>query len=114
MVIVITSLRLNRLWSFFKLASMALQITRQMKASPGLRDFRKTGVGKLHFTLSAWDDEDTMRRFARSGAHLDSMKRSREIASEIRTYTYHADVLPAWPEAKRLLEERGKVLAFAK
>lgn len=113
MVIVVTSLRLRSLWGFFKLASMALRITRQMQAAPGFRDFRKTGLGKLHFTLSAWDDEATMRHFARSGAHLESMQRSREIAAEIRTYTYYADALPAWPEAKRLLAEQGKVLAFA-
>lgn len=73
---------------------------------------KNTGFGYLHFTLSVWEKEDDLKRFAREGAHLKAMKRSSTIASEVRTYTYESNESPNWKEAKQLLLEKGKVLTW--
>ncbi len=44
-------------------------------------------------------------------AHLDAMKKSKQIAKEIRTITIDAETLPSWDEAKKLLEN-AKVITF--
>lgn len=73
---------------------------------------KNTGFGYLHFTLSVWETEEDLKRFAREGAHLKAMKKSSVLATEIRTYTYQDVCPPNWKEAKNLLLEKGKVLTF--
>jgi len=109
MTITITFIRLRSLWHFFQLSRHGLHIMRQAKALPGNTGFRNTGFGYKHYTLSAWSDEATMRQFAYSdGPHKEAMKQSKKIAREIKTYTYQADTIPTWVEAKRLMEEKGR------
>ncbi len=112
MTIAITYIRLRSLWHFFQLSLHGLQIMRQAKSLTGNKGFQNTGFGYKHYTLSAWSDEAAMRQFAYSdGAHKEAMKQSRKIAKEIKTYTYQADAMPTWPEAKQLVEEKGKLYA---
>lgn len=111
--ITITSIRLRSVWYFFKLSWWGLKIMRQAKALPGLVHFANTGFGYMHYTLSAWDNDDSMRHFAyANGAHKDAMKESRKMATEIKTYTYRSKELPDWKTAKQLVGEKGKVLSF--
>jgi heme-degrading monooxygenase HmoA len=112
MHLTITSIKLRSLWDFFSLANYALKIVRQTQKEKGLLAFKKTGIGKVHYTLTAWETEDDLKRFARTGAHLEAMKISAKISTEIRTYTYSTDKIPNWKEAKSLLESKGKVLTF--
>lgn len=74
---------------------------------------KNTGFGYDHFTCSAWKDEDSMKDFARTGAHLHAMKVSTQLATEIRTYTFEASKLPPWREGKALLRAKGKALNFS-
>jgi heme-degrading monooxygenase HmoA len=113
MVITVTSLKLRRLWGFFRLTYLAMFIVRQTKTQPGFITMKNTGFGHWHFTLSAWESAEDARRFAHSGAHQEAMKFSRELASEIRIYTYPGDHLPNWNEAKQLVAERGTVFSFS-
>jgi hypothetical protein len=62
--------------------------------------------------MSAWKSEEAMRSFVRTGAHLESMKHSADISTEIRTYTYQASRLPDWKEGQELLEQHGKIHHF--
>ena len=64
---------------------------------------KNTGFGYLHYTLTLWQAEDDLKRFARTGAHLAAMKQSASLATEIRTYTFQAEKLPDWNRAKQLL-----------
>ncbi len=74
---------------------------------------KNTGFGYLHYTLSAWEDEASMKAFAyQTAPHTDAMKDSRTLATEICTYTYQATELPGWKEAKRLLKANGKKVRF--
>ena len=112
MIITVTSIRLRKWWLYFYLTSLAFKITLQLRKQKGFIKMKNTGFGYLHFTLSVWETEEDLKRFAREGAHLKAMKKSSVLATEIRTYTYQSDQVPNWKEAKNLLLEKGKVLTF--
>ena len=106
----ITSIELKGPLKFFALSARALKIIRQLKAT-NCKDFKKRGIWTTHYTMTLWNNESELKEFARSGAHLDAMKKSKEIAKEIRTITIDTDALPSWDEAKKLLEN-AKVFKF--
>lgn len=112
MVVIVTSLKLRHWWGFFKLSLWGLKILRQTETQKGFIKMENTGFGRLHFTLSVWETEADAKNFARSGAHLAAMKESRNLATEIRIYTFRSGQIPDWKEAKRLVFERGKVFSF--
>jgi hypothetical protein len=110
MKVTITSIELKGPLKFFALSTKALGIIKQLKATK-CKDFKKCGLWTKHYTMTLWNNESELREFALSGAHLDAMKKSKDIAKEIRTITIDIDSLPSWDEAKRLLEN-AKVLKF--
>lgn len=111
MIVTVTSLELRNIFLFFPFSLAALGVVQQLKKSDAT-SFKSTGIGKKHYTLSLWPDAETMRSFARSGAHLSAMKKSSSFAKEIRTYSFESDKMPDWKSAKALLLEHGKVLTF--
>ena len=92
------------------MSSQALKITRQLKAT-NCKEFKKRGFWTKHYTMTLWRNETELKEFARSGAHLEAMKMSNQIAREIRTITIDTDSLPNWTQAKKLLE-KGKVYKY--
>lgn len=106
----ITSIELKGPLKFFALSTRALKIVRQLKKTD-CKQFKKQGIWTKHYTMSLWNSEEEMKSFAYSGAHLEIMKTSKEIAKEIRTITIDAEQLPNWKEAKRLLKG-GKVIKY--
>jgi hypothetical protein len=110
MKVTITSIELKGPLKFFALSSKALRILRQLRGTP-CRDFKKKGVWTTHYTMTLWENEEDLKSFARSGAHLQAMKDSAQIAKEIRTLTIDADSLPDWNTAIERLKE-GKVYRY--
>jgi len=110
MKVTITSIELKGPLSFFLLSSRALKIIRQLKATDCLA-FKKQGIWTKHYTMTLWRNEEELKRFAHSGAHLQAMRDGARIAKEIRTITIDADALPSWNHAKRMLQE-GKVTRY--
>lgn len=106
----ITSIELKGPLKFFALSASALQILKQLKTT-NCKDFKKRGIWTKHYTMTLWNNETELKEFAASGAHFDAMKKSQQIAKEIRTITLDAEVLPSWDEAKKLLEN-AKVLRY--
>jgi heme-degrading monooxygenase HmoA len=106
----ITSLELKGPLKFFALSASARQIVKQLRGTNYVA-FKKRGVWTKHYTMTLWKSEEDLKTFAKSGAHLEAMKRSKEIAKEIRTITIDANELPSWAEAKMLLE-KGKVIRY--
>lgn len=99
----ITSIELKGPLKFFALSSKALGIIKQLKATK-CKDFKKKGIWTKHYTMTLWNNEAELKEFAKSGAHLEAMKVSNQIAKEIRTITIETDALPNWDEAIKLLE----------
>ena len=110
MHITVTYLKLRSPWKVFQMAKHVGKIQQQAKQSPGFIQMATTGWWKLWFTLSAWESEETLKQFARSGAHLEAMKISTQLSPELSTYTFEAAQVPDWKEAKRLLAAHGKVM----
>ncbi|MCG9970588.1 DUF3291 domain-containing protein [Christiangramia crocea] len=107
----ITSIELKSPLNFFSLSWQARKIMQQLENS-GHLDLKKRGAWKKHYTMTLWPDEEKMKKFAGSGAHLEAMKKSREIAREIRTITIDTEELPSWEEARELLG-KGKVIVYS-
>ncbi|MCC6818478.1 MAG: DUF3291 domain-containing protein, partial [Bacteroidia bacterium] len=95
---------------FFALSSNAIKIIRQLKTTQ-CKAFKKQGIWTKHYTMTLWNSESELKDFATSGAHLEAMKLSKDMAKEIRTITIDANSLPSWSEAKKLLES-AKALYF--
>lgn len=112
MVITVTSLRLRRLWGYFKLTYLAMFVVKQTRTQPGFILMNNTGFGYLHYTLSVWETKEALEQFARTGAHLAAMKQSRQLATEINTYTFESTQIPDWKEAKQALLKNGRRLTF--
>ncbi|MES2799778.1 MAG: DUF3291 domain-containing protein [Bacteroidota bacterium] len=106
----ITSIELKGPLKFFALSSNALFIVKQLKTT-NCKEFKKRGIWTKHYTMTLWESESELKEFAQSGAHLNAMKKSKQIAKELRTITIDAEKLPKWNEAKVLLEN-AKVLRF--
>ena len=108
MKVTITSIELKGPLKFFALSSSALQIIRQLRAT-NCKEFKKRGLWTTHYTMTLWNNEEELKQFASSGAHLEAMKASKRIAKEIRTVTIDADHLPNWKEAKKMLHETQSI-----
>jgi len=106
----ITSIELKGPLKFFALSANALKIIKQLKAT-SYKDFKKRGIWTKHYTMTLWNSESELKEFAKSGAHLEAMKKSKNIAKEIRTITIDTETLPSWDEAKKLLEN-AKVFKY--
>lgn len=102
MKLTITYIELKGPFKFFLLSKRALAIIRQLKTT-NCNSFKKTGVWTKHYTMTLWNSETELKDFAKSGAHLTAMKKSSEIAKEIKTLTLDAEHLPSWVEAKKML-----------
>ena len=108
MKVSITSIELRGPLKFFALSKKALKIVRQLRTS-NCKQFKKQGLWTKHYTMTLWNNEEEMKAFAYSGAHLEAMKSSEAIAKELRFVTFDANELPSWKEAKKRLES-GKVI----
>ena len=106
----ITSIELKGPMKFFALSKRAFGIMKQLK-STSYKDFKKKGFWTTHYTMTLWNNQEELKEFASSGAHLKAMQTSKDIAKEIRTITIDADSLPNWKEAKILLE-KAKVISY--
>jgi hypothetical protein len=112
MKVTITSIELKSPWHFFALSLRALRIIKQLKATKGILDKKTYGFWTKHYTMTLWYDESHLKTFSKSGAHLEAMKISKDLAKEIRTLTYDAKALPKWSDAKKDLLTKGRVLNY--
>ncbi|MEQ8624152.1 MAG: DUF3291 domain-containing protein [Vicingaceae bacterium] len=106
----LTSIELKGPLKFFALSKEAMGIIKQLK-STNCKDFKKKGFWTKHYTMTLWNNEKELKDFAKSSAHLSAMKKSSQLAKEIRTITIDSNILPDWKKAKKLLEG-GKVFIY--
>lgn len=107
MIAVITLIELKHPFKFFELSYNALKIINQLKKSK-YKAYKNTGFWTTHYTMTLWENHDDMHAFARSGAHLEAMKKSANMAKELRTHTIEVNELPKWKDAKSILRKDGK------
>lgn len=111
MFVTITFIKLKSPLKFFELSYNAMKIMRRLRDTT-CRSYKAQGFWTKHYTMTLWESIENLKSFAKSGAHLDAMKRSAAISKEIRTLTAGASALPSWKEAKVMLFKDGKMLRF--
>jgi hypothetical protein len=85
--------------------SASLKIQKQVEAASGAVGYSLGAhlPGLLFYTLSVWEDEDSLRRFSRSLQHSDAMRAfhhdMRMPSPFIRWQVMGADLPLKWPEA---------------
>lgn len=112
MYITITYIKLRSPWKFFTLTYNAMHIVKQCKGEKGFKGMKNTGFGLHHYTMSKWETEEDRQRFYRAGAHAEAMKKTAELATELRSLTYEGNDFPDWKTAKGRIMQEGKVLSF--
>ena len=73
-------------------------------------DVKTTAFGFYdHSTMSLWNDRSSILEFLECSEHKAAMKSFDKIGTG-RVYGYEAPSLPAWSEAKELLEKHGRTV----
>jgi hypothetical protein len=107
----LTRARIRRPWFALGFAWYAMRAFRQAQAAAGfqagavLRDRRLT-----FWTLTAWDDMESMRAYMLSGAHQKAMPRFAGWCDEASVAHWEevGPALPTWPEAERRMRAQGR------
>jgi len=108
MLLAITLIELRSPRHIFGINIRAIKVVRQLSKTPCLSWKTKGGITH-HYTITLWENEQDMKAFMRSGAHLDAMKWGAKTAREIRTVVKEADALPDWKDAELLLKQEARV-----
>ena len=85
---------------------------RQVKRSPG---FQQGGLladrSWTFWTMTAWDSQESMRRYMTGGAHKAAMPKLMDWCDEASVvhWKQEDDALPSWAEADRRMREEGRM-----
>lgn len=112
MIIVATELHVRSFWHFFEFVKNSSHSMKQAKKSAGCIYAAASNKGwRIGFTLTTWEDKESMLQFRNSGAHKVAMSKIRKLSHLYKTLQWESDVTPDWQEAKnRLVETAFKVL----
>jgi len=102
-----TSIELKSPFKIFALLIHILNIANQLRTTNCL-EFKKKGNWTKYYTITLWRNNDDIKKFVYSGAHMYAIRKSKRMVKEIRTLTIEADGLPSWKEAIILLKTKGK------
>ena len=102
----VTEIRLRSIGKIFHFMRQVKQIRKQMEAAPGMKKYALHPNGLTVFnTISAWESDEAMYAFMRSGAHAQAMKEVKVVAAATR-YTRRRNVaFPDKTEARKWLNE---------
>jgi len=105
MKLTITHLKLKNPGKLMLLFSHVMKVMKSLRGT-NCKAVITRGFIRNHYTMTLWNNEEEMKLFARTGAHLAAMKSSAKIASEISVVTIDADGLLPWKEAICYIESR--------
>ena len=106
MIIVATELHVKKFSKFFRFTWLALRSMSQAKKSPGCLFANPRSKGwRIGFTLTAWDNRESMLHFRNTGPHKVAMQEIRNVSSRYKTIVWESDILPNWDEALLKLRE---------
>ena len=104
----ITYIQLKSPLKVFHFTRLVAKIITQLKNSP-YQGFASRGFWTKYYTITLWKNENDMKTFATSGAHLEAMKNSKAIAKEIRTITFDTEEFPSWKTARKILIDAKQI-----
>ena len=89
----------NFIWHTIKLIIQSRKAENLLYSS-----FEKEGWD-TYWTLTVWENKDSMKEYRNKGNHLKAMKISRNIADELESINWDADNIPTWDECKERLHK---------
>lgn len=109
MIVSITELNLKNFWSFLIFIPHAVKSKIQASKAKGLVfiDLQSEGL-LVQRTLSAWETEQDVRNYIKSGNHLKAMKALGRHSKTSYTARYTSETMPTWDEALAYLRKNGK------
>ena len=107
----ITRLRVRTIRFLPPFVLYTLRSLRQVKASAGFQGGRLLADRSWTFwTMTAWDEQESMRGYMVSGSHLSAMPRLLDWCDEASVvhWVQSEDELPSWTEADRRMRGEGR------
>jgi hypothetical protein len=103
----ITGLKIRGWAAFFPFWWHAVRSKIQADSAPGLifSDVKK--VNGIQHTLTAWENQEAMKKYIYSGAHMIAIKVFRKIATG-KTFGYETNQLPSWDEVHDKWNAHGR------
>lgn len=79
----------------------------QSRKAEGLlySSFTKEGWD-TYWTLTIWENKNSMKEYRNKGSHLKAMKVSRNIADDLESINWESDNKPSWDECKERLNNK--------
>jgi len=108
----LTRLRIRSIHYLPLFAIQALGSVRQVKMAPGfLRGALLQDRSWTFWTMTAWDERESMRRYMTSGAHKKAMPHLMQWCDEASVAHWEQEEmsLPSWEDADRRMRESGRV-----
>ena len=107
----LSHLPLNKWSAMPKFMRFTLQIRRQLASSEGLVGYSLDAnvPGKEFWTLSVWEDEESLREFVRRVPHRTVMKDLLPHMGQTEFFPFKVDgssVPPDWDDTRRRMRER--------
>ena len=107
----ITRLRVRSLRFLPSFLLYTVRSLRQVKASPGFQGGRLLADRHWTFwTMTTWDDHESMRRYITAGSHLAAMPRLLDWCDEASVVHWDQPetTLPSWMEADQQMRTNGR------
>lgn len=64
--------------------------------------------GYEFYTLTIWENSESMKKFRDSGKHAEAMREVNSFARETKFASYTGDKIPTWDEVKEILKDANK------
>jgi hypothetical protein len=107
----LTRLRIRSIRYLPLFAFHALRSTRQVKKAAGFQSVALLPDRSWTFwTMTAWDERESMRRYMISGAHASAMPHLMHWCDEasVAHWKQEESALPSWEQADRRMRETGR------
>lgn len=107
----VTRLRLSSIRYLLSFMLYNFRAASQIKRSEGFLKGKLMVGRKLTFwTVTLWQDEQSMKKYRNSGAHLKAMPKLIKWSNEafVVSWTQQTNDLPSWQQAYQQLQENGR------
>ena len=109
MIASVTELNLKNFLCFLRFVPHAVKSKYQAEKARGVVSVRLGSRGILtQRTLTVWENEESLKDYVHSGAHLLAMQAFAKLADISYTAHFEVAVPPTWEEALDFLRTRGK------
>ncbi len=104
MFISATELHIRSFRHLFQFMKLSFSSMKQAKKSAGcLQAKMKLKKLRIGYTITVWDNKESMLQFRNSGAHKTAMQKIRIISHQNKVLHWEDDKIPNWAEAKARL-----------